>query len=293
VELRQLRYFKAIAEELHFQRAARKVHISQPTLSQQLKLLEEELDVTLVDRDRQSVQLTKAGTAFLASVSKVLADLENAKKEVQNIAGLEFQHLRIGTIDYINLDIVAKSIVEINLSNPNIDIEQVEMPTDEVYNALKEGEIDVAIGPLPVSHPSLVVKKIMTGTWSLVVSDDGELAQHDQIALSQLKNEPLIFFDKSLNPKMHRWWMETFEDNGVVPQIVFETKQVQTALKMVKDKMASYVVASYIVNDLPIGLKRIPLSGFDNQMAVGVVWHESNKSKTLKSYLDVLRKLTA
>jgi DNA-binding transcriptional LysR family regulator len=290
MNLNQLRYFKAVAEVLHFQRAARQLNLTQPALSYQVKRLEEELGIVLLDRSRKHVELTDAGMIFLKRITFILEALDNAKKEAQYIAGMEQTSLKIGTIDYLNLDIVTKSVIATKVEHPNITIEKIEMPTNEIYDAVKESEIDIAIGPETVKHSALAIKKITSGRWSLVMPSDHVFANEESISLENLKDTPLIIFDKSLNPKLYNWWMENFKVAGFKPKIILETKQVHTALKTVKDGMALYIVASYIVEDLPESMVCKPLTGFDNKISIVAAWRRNNNSKALKIYLDKLRK---
>lgn len=290
MKLNQLRYFKAVAEELHFQRAARRLNLSQPALSHQLKMLEEELGIVLLDRSRNHVELTSAGKVFLKRITFILEELGKAKKEAQDIAGMEQTSLKIATIDYLNLDIMTKSVIATKVEYPNITVEQIEMPTNEIFDAVKENEIDIAIGPAPVEHPALLVKTITSGQWSVVIPNDHILANEESISLKNLKETPLIIFDKSLNPKLYNWWMENFKIAGFKPKIILETKQIQTALKTVKDGMALYIVASYIIKDLPESMVCKPLTGFDNKISIVAAWRRNNNSRALKIYLDKLRK---
>lgn len=290
MNLNQLRYFKAVAEELHFQRAARMLNLSQPALSHQVKMLEEELGIVLLDRSRNHVELTGAGKFFVKRITFILEELSKAKKEVQAIAGMEQTSLKIGTIDYLNLDIVTNSIIATKIDYPDIAIEQIEIPTNEIYDAVKENEIDIAIGVESVVHPALLVKEITSGRWSVVMPNDHILVNQESILLKSLKDTPLIIFDKSLNPKLYHWWMENFKIAGFKPKIILETKQVQTALKTVKDGMALYIVASYIIQDLPESMVCKPLAGFDNKITIVAAWRRNNNSKALKMYLGKLRK---
>jgi DNA-binding transcriptional LysR family regulator len=290
MEIKQLRYFKAVAEELHFQRAARRVHITQPALSHQMQRLEDELGVVLLVRDRKNVTLSEAGKVFLSHVRDILARLDQAVQATQDAAGLEPTTLRIGTSAYLNLAVIARSIVAARVAASNFTIEQIEMPTNEVYHALKEGQIDIGFAPLPATHASLVVKKVVDGFWTIVVPENHELAIDDEIPIKVLEDKPLIIFDKALNPQLYDRCMGLFDTAGFKPRIVLETKQVQTALRMVSERMALYFVASYVIADLPPGLVYRKLLGFDNKISIGAVWHEANLSKSLKAYLQYLRK---
>lgn len=291
MELKQLRYFKAIAEELHFQRAARKVNITQPALSHQIKTLEGELGLVLLQRDRKSVALSEAGKVFLDHVNKILNHLDRAIEETKETAGLEKQTLKIGTRFFINLQIITDSIIATKTKYPYIEIEQIDMPTNEVPDAVKEGLIDIGFTPSTIDHSALILKKVVEGYFSVVIHKDHELAQQDQIPVTSLKDQPLIFFHKALNPKLYKQCVGYFENAGFSPTIVMETNQVQTGLHMAADRKGFFFLANYVATDLPDALIVKKISGFDNYIDIKAVWHEDNKSQALNAYLQELRKL--
>lgn len=291
MELKQLRYFKAVAEELHFQRAARKVNITQPALSHQMKTLEEELGVVLLERDRRSVALSEAGKVLLAHVNEVLHRLDRAVDEVKNAAGVEKQTLKIGTRFFINLKIIIDSIIATKALYPHIDIEQIDMPTNEVPDAVKEGTIDIGFTPAAIDHPALIVKKVIEGYFAVILAKGHALAHLDDVPITELKDQPLIFFDKALNPKLYKQCVGYFEDAGFNPKIVMETNQVQTGLRMAAEGQGLFFLANYVATDLPDDLTVKKITGFDNYIDIKAVWHEGNTSKALKVYLAELRKL--
>lgn len=291
MELRQFRYFKAVAEELHFQRAARKVNITQPSLSHQIKKLEDELGVTLLERDRKSVQLTPAGTVFLNHCDIVLKAVKQAVEQTKEAAGQEKLTLKMGTRFFINLPIFSNSVMAVRRVDPNITIEQIDMPTNEVEAAVKEGEIDIGFAPPTITHPALIARKVVEGHFVVVMPEDHVLAHDDSVEISALENQPLIFFDKALNPKLYQQCVGYFEQAGFQPRIVMETNQVQTGIRMASEGTGFFFAANYVVEDLPAGLVAQKISGFENKIAMFAVWHEDNKSRALSTYLAEMRKL--
>jgi DNA-binding transcriptional LysR family regulator len=289
MDLKQLKYFRAAAEELHFQRAARRLNLSQPALSHQIKKLETELRLTLIDRSRNHVALTDAGTVFLARVTEILKALDVAVAEAQAAAGAAPKMLRLGYVGYLNLEVIATSIARFRAACPKVELQQVEMPTAEVYAALKEDQIDLGFATLPATHPALKTRKIADGYWSVVVASQHEFAGREPLLLAELRDQPLIFFDRCLNSALYDLWMERFAVAGFEPRIVFETRQVQTALNMARRGNAIYLAASYIVGQPPEGLARVRVTGFDNEVAIGAAWHEDNKSSELSAFLDLVR----
>lgn len=291
MDLKQLRYFIAAAEELHFQRAARRVNLSQPALSHQIKNLETELGVVLLARTRRSVELTPAGQVFLERAREALALVDTAVRETREAAGAEPGILRMGYVEYLNLRVITHSVAAYRRAHPKVEVEHHDLASAEVYAQLKEKTIDVGFGMLPVTHPALKFRKVVEGYWSVIVPRDHPLASGQDIPLERLQGEPLIMFERALNPPLYDCLIGLFEDAGVKPEIHFNTKQVQTGLNMAADGVGIFVVASYIVDPVPDGLVKLKLSGFENEISIGVAWHEDNGSKVLEDYLGELRKL--
>ena len=289
MELKQFRYFKAVAEELHFQRAARRLNLSQPALSHQVKKIEEELGTTLLDRDRQGVALTPAGALLLEHATAILALADTALAEVRDLAGSGPQLLRVGFVDYLNLDVIARSIAQFRQAHPGVEVQQSELPTAEVWAGLVERTIDVGFGVAPVMGDNLMARTVKRGRWLVVVPDDHAFAAYESLPLSHLDGEALIFFEKALNPALHAAWTSRFAEAGVAPVIVLETKQVQTGLNMARQRTGAYLVASYIVEQMPAGLVGVPLEGFDNSIEIAVAWRQDHASPALDRYLAELR----
>ncbi len=292
MELKQFRYFKAVAEELHFQRAARRLNLSQPALSHQIKNIEEEVGTTLLDRDRRGVALTPAGALLLERATAILEAADKALSDVRALAGAEPQSLRVGFVDYLNLDIIVQSIARLRQSHPDIDVQQTELPTAEIWPGLVERTIDVGFGVVPVIGDNLIAKTVARGQWLIVVPNDHPFVDYETLPLSHLDGEPLIFFEEALNPALHASWMTRFDEAEISPNIVFETKQVQTGLNMARDRTGAYLVASYIVEPLPDGLTGIPVGGFDNSIEIAAAWRGDDGVDSLKFYLKILRELS-
>lgn len=217
--------------------------------------------------------------------------VDQAARETREAAGQERLTLKLGTRFFINLPIFTTSVLATRKANPNITIDQIDMPTNEVENAVKEGEIDIGFAPAGIEHPALVVKKVVDGYFVVVMPDDHPLAQNDTVKITDLKDQPLIFFDKALNPKLYDRCIGFFEKKGFSPMIVMETNQLQSGLRMAADGTGFFFLASYAVENLPDHLVAKKISGFENKISMVAVWHENNTSKALKTYLAEMRKL--
>src|SRR3954453_10103995 len=143
MELRHLRYFVAVAEELHFRRAAERLHVSQPPLSQQIRALERELGVTLFERNRRRVELTAAGSALLGEARGILAAVEHAVDLTQRVARGEAGALSVGFVGSAMYGALPDVVREFRASRPGVELRLRELPTGAALEALAAGGIDV------------------------------------------------------------------------------------------------------------------------------------------------------
>src|SRR5512132_1230001 len=160
MELRHLRYFLAVAEELHFGRAAARVRIAQPPLSQQIRQLEQELGITLFNRTKRRVELTPAGRAFLEHARQILAETERAKRVAQRAGRGEIGRLAIGFVASADLDLLPRVLRVWRARFPDVDVELHALLTAAQAEALRHGRVDVGFVRLPMDETGLVVDAI-------------------------------------------------------------------------------------------------------------------------------------
>jgi DNA-binding transcriptional LysR family regulator len=199
MELRHLRYFAAVAETLNFTQAAENLCVAQPALSRQIRQLEEEIGVTLIDRHHSPVQLTDAGHIFHARIGKVLMQVDIAVTAAQEVARGHDGRLVICGDWWLGFGVVPESVADFRKRHPRIDLELCELPLYEQIRALHEGQIN--LGFLPRRHlatredlESLVV---VESEWMLLVSVDHPLARETTVRLVDLKKERFLWFENA------------------------------------------------------------------------------------------------
>ncbi|MEM0912671.1 MAG: LysR family transcriptional regulator [Pseudomonadota bacterium] len=286
--MKQLKYFVALAEELHFQRAARRVSLTQPALSYQLKSLETELNVSLIERDRRNVNLTEAGQHFYSGAKRILKDMNALTRTTQEKDDARPLTLKVGYSESLNLSVAVNSIFSSPEKHPNITVDQRDMPTNDIFDAVKEGEIDIGLAASTETHSSLHCKPVVKGCWTLLMQDTHPLARGKSVSLTDIDKLPCLLFDQSKNPKLFEWWMDKFTKAGVRPNIVLQPKQIDAALRMVANGSALFIVASYAVKETPAGLTQLPFRFANNEITIGATWHQENESKALEYFLESL-----
>ncbi len=292
MELRHLRCFVAVAEELHFRRAALQLSLTQPAVSHLISQLEERLSAKLLDRSRQHVALTVAGKAMLKRAKKILSSVDDAIAEAARLGGAQHSRLRIGFIEFTNLPFLGPIFHRLAEDHPDIEVEPVEMYTAEVIAALKEKRIEVGFAIMPITHPSFVVRPVIKGRWSVVMPATDALANEKEIDMASLAKRRLIFFARRISPPLFDWLVEQCTNAGFKPRIAYQSTQSHVATKMALEGVGLFIVSDYVVREVPEGLVMRPIKGLP-EIQLAAVWRADNKSPALKTFLTTLRKATA
>ncbi|AVR04842.1 LysR family transcriptional regulator [Pluralibacter gergoviae] len=232
MELRHLRYFIAVAETLNFNRAAERLHISQPPLSRQIQQLEEELGVALFERGVRPLALTEPGRFFYAHARELLARSVELKSMTRRIGQME-RSLSVGFVASTLYDILPRLIRRFRREHPEVEITLHEMTTMEQIAALKEGRIDVGFGRIRYEDPS--VRRIVLRDERLMaaLSVDHPLAQQQPLTLGDLLDETLILYPQAPRPSFADQVLAAFHDRGMTPEKITEVRELQVALGLV------------------------------------------------------------
>lgn len=195
MELRQLQYFVAVAEEEHFTRASQRLLIAQPAVSQQVRRLEAELGETLFDRDRRHVRLTAAGRALLPHARATLAAAQRACAAVRSLSGLIAGELTVGTFEGAPERLLAGALGEFRRAHPAVWVRVREDYATGLLTAVSRGELDAAITALPDARkppPGLRIAELTADPVMLATPAGHRLAGRDQVPLTQLRDEPMV-----------------------------------------------------------------------------------------------------
>ncbi len=195
MELRHLRYFIAVAEELHFTKAAERLHIAQPPLSQQIQQLEAELEVKLFDRKtKRQVELTEAGKVFLQEAYQLLVQLEKAVALTQRTGRGETGQLRIGFTSLVIYDLLPVILRQFREQFQEVELVLLELTTSKQEQALRDSLIHLGFAHPPLEDDTLSYQCIYRETLVVALSSTHLLAQKDHISVRSLLSEPLIMF---------------------------------------------------------------------------------------------------
>lgn len=233
MELRQLKYFVVLAEELHFTRAAERLRIAQPPLSRQVKRLEQELKVSLFRRTKRKVEITQAGALFLPQAIEALRQADLARTTAQRAARGELGLLHIGmTSSMPFMGLLPTILHSYHQAFPHVHLALQEQNTREQLTGLDEGALDVGFIRLPSRHlpPGISVQSFYIEPMCVAMRKDHNLASAASVDLRRLSNEPFIMYPYDLGGGLHDLAMKLCSEAGFVPKVAQEAKTVPMAL---------------------------------------------------------------
>jgi DNA-binding transcriptional LysR family regulator len=292
MDLRQLVYFVAIAEEANFTRAAERIPIAQPAISQQIRRLETELGETLFVRDRRAVRLTAAGEALLPHARATLSAAEGARQAVAALSGLMTGRLAVGLVQTRPHQRIAHLLGEYSRRHPAIELAVVEDHTDGLLAALTSGQLDAALiglGPyhhipprlasFPVAHEPLVV----------AVHPEHPLAGRSSIPLSALRSQPLV----TLTPGSGlRTTIEAAcQAAGFTPRIAAETSDLTLLVDLAAERLGVAIVPRSVPQSRP--LTRLELVRPKLQRSVALAWPAVAASPATRALVELARQQLA
>ncbi|MDQ7776838.1 MAG: LysR family transcriptional regulator [Paracoccus aminovorans] len=245
MDLRQLRYFVAVARERNFTRAAESLHIAQPPLSRQIQLLEEELGVSLIQRPSRPVRLTEAGRLFYEQALQVLGRVDQMKDATRRVGLNRNSVLSIGFVASTLYGGLPSLVRKLRQSAPELDIRLLELLSVQQIPALKEGRIDIGFGRLRHSDQNVVGTVLREERLVVALPPDTPLAaQPGPLPLAALEGATLILYPKEPRPSYADQVMTLIQDAGVRPAEVLEMREIQTALGLVAAESGLCIIPS-------------------------------------------------
>lgn len=288
MELRQLRYFLALAETLHFRQAAEQLHIVQPALSRQIKSLEADLGIMLLERDKRSVALTAAGAHFRERLTDWFYELEEICRDTQQVAQGERGALRIGYVGSCIHTIFPRLLPRIHQEVPLVQINLSEMVTAIQLTALQEGKLDVGFLRNPPLDERFAQQVVFREPYALVLPQSHALTEADFRSLNQVADEPFIMPARSDGENYYRFMMELCEETGFAPHVAHESVHGQTILKLIELGLGLSILPisfSQIAGDQ---VKFIPLRRSGKYAELTAYWRRDNPNPALKKLLGIL-----
>ena len=289
MDLRQLRYFVAVAEERHFGRAAQRLHMSQPPLSMQIKALERELGIGLLERTSRRVALTDAGRAFLVRAKAILGAVEEAREVARGAErGLQGR-LEVGFISSATLSLLPPSIRLFRERFGGVELELKELTSAQQIDALYEGGIRVGLVRLPLRAPGIRFEPVLEERLVVALPSGHALESLDRVSLETIADLPLIFFTRQLIPGFHAQIVELFQRVGAFPKVAQHAVHLQTIVGLVASGVGIAILPSSAERVSREGVVYRALDVSDATSWMGLAWVEGDESKLVTNFIGTVR----
>jgi DNA-binding transcriptional LysR family regulator len=283
VELRHLRYFVAVAEELHFRRAAERLHVSQPPLSQQIRALERELGVELFSRNRRRVELTAPGRALLGRAREILAAVDDAVETTRRVARGEAGELAVGFVGSAMYGALPDVLREFRAMRPGVGLRLRELPTGAALDALAEGRIDVGVVRPAQVDAGIALDVVAREAVVVALPEAHRLAGRRRLALRDLAGEDFVLLARREAPGLRA----AIDALGAEPHEVQEVAEVRTVLGLVAAGVGVSLVPEAVAGAERAGVRFLPLAGRAPTVDLALAWREDDGSPALAAFREL------
>src|SRR5438309_2912590 len=246
MELHQLRYFVAVAEQRHFTKAARGLRVAQPSVSRAIRVLEEELGTSLFHRMKGNVALTPAGEILLPWARRVLADVDGATGEVSELAGLRRGRLAVGPTPSLTITILPPALAKFHAAYPGIELVLHEAGSRDLVAELEQGALDVALVIMPVRHETLETAPLLREELVVAVPHDHPLAARKSVPIAELKGVPLVMFRDGYD--LRATTVAACRRAGFEPTFALEGGEMDGVLRFAAAGIGVAVVPSLVID---------------------------------------------
>ncbi|RDS79561.1 LysR family transcriptional regulator [Dyella monticola] len=292
-DFRQLRYFIAVAEELSFTRAAQRLHLSQPPLSQQIQALEQELGVRLLERDKRNVMLTPPGRLFLEQARRILVMADEARTQVAEAAAGFSGHLKLAyTVSVSFHPALPQTLIKLGQNAPNVRVWLSEMYTEPQFSAIRNGQIDVGFVRDVASHEddarALRFDVIDREPLLLALPEGHRLAGRQSVDMSEIAGDPFVVQPRELAATLYDRLTRLAAKAGFNPVIRQQAQQINGLIALVAARIGlALVPASMRAVKLP-GVSYVPLADPDAYLLLAVASRAQNPSPVVQQFLEIV-----
>ncbi len=288
METRLLKYFSVLAEELHFGKAAKRLHISQPPLSRQIKDLEEELGVRLFNRTKRNVQLTEYGKYLKQESHKLFNQIDVMKNHLELMKKGTIGQIKIGYVGDFMHSIFPDILCALKQAYPKIETILLESDTESQISALRTGFIDIGFVRTPIEVKDIIINPIYEETFSLILSKSHPLSTRKKIPLKKLADEPYIGFSPKCPPPLSKSVLSICNKAGFSPKVVHRALQINSIVKLVENNIGYSII--------PIGPKAVfkenvkffELKNYPERAEMSLAYNPKLLDETSKKIVDLV-----
>ena len=288
LELRHFKYFLAVAEELHYRKAAEKLFISQPGLSRQIKQMEGILDTQLFVRSKKKVALTPAGTYLKGELQLLLNHLELTQKQLKLIGKGDLGEIRIGFLGSAMQNVVPELLLKLKESHSGIKTSLEELNNQAQVDAIQKDKLDLGFVRVARVPQDVSMQPIYEDTFSLVLPKDHLINEKQFKSIRQLSEEDFILFSQDYSPLYYATVMSICEDAGFTPKVSHKSVHAQTIFKLVENHLGIAIVPTALQYGFQMDVKFIELKKIKQKAILSVIWKKDNRNPALNRCMDLI-----
>jgi DNA-binding transcriptional LysR family regulator len=293
MELRHLRYFVTVAEELHFGRAAERLNMSQPPLSRQIQELEEELGFAVFTREYHKVTLTEAGKTYLAHARQILDQVGRARQEAAGVALGGTGLLRVGHGTHLPDGYVTRVLAAFQQAAPGIAIELLETPTPRVLRALQQKSIDVGMVLTPADPAGLVVKPLLREELVIALPASHDYADATLEHLSQLANENFVSCRRYEDPGYREIVEAICQRAGFMPRVLQAVEHKSTVLDLVAQGLGISFIQRSAMTERSEGIRYLPFPDCAPHVDSAIAWRDDARHQSIDLFVETAQREAA
>lgn len=293
MELRHLRYFLAVAEELNFTRAALRLNIAQPPLTRQIRLLEEEMGVALVDRSRYRIELTRAGAAFAGEAARILGELRVAVANARRAARGAVGPVRVGFTESASFNpLVTTTFRNFRAAHAGVEVSLEERQSLELCKGLREERLDVAFLRPPLRNQDGIALDILqVEDMLVVVPNTHRLAARRHVDLRELAGEGFILYPRAVRPGLADAVVAACEQAGFTPRVEQYAPQLSATINLVAASLGISIVPQSMRGLQPNSVAYIPIRGRPVQAQLGVAYRSGESAAAVLEFIALAKSL--
>ncbi|WP_425635750.1 LysR family transcriptional regulator [Algoriphagus yeomjeoni] len=288
MELRHLSYFKAVAEELNFRKAAERLFISQPGLSRQIKQLEEMLEVKLFERDQKHVELTAAGVFFKNEVDFVLNHLDLTRSQLKLIAEGKIGELRVGFLGSASNQVLPDLLSKLNSQQPLISTSLEELSNAVQVEMIEKDKLDLGFVRLASVPSDLEMKVVLRDSFSLVVPKDHPINAAEFHSVNQFKDESFVLFSSDYSNLYYEQIIGICRDAGFSPKIRHRSVHALTIFKLVENGMGVAIVPTSLKEGYELNVRFMQIPHIPQFTELSAIWKAENRNPALRQVLPLI-----
>ena len=288
IKLRHLTYFLAVAQELHFRKAAEKLFISQPGLSRQVKQMEEILETQLFERNKKKVALTPAGHYLKKEVEYIFNHLEKVERQLKLVGDGNSGELRIGFLGSAMQQVIPKLLLGLKENYPKVKTSLEELSNVSQVDAVLKDKLDIGFVRVSRVPSTLEMKTVFTDTFSLVLPERYPMLTREFDGMQRFANEDFILFSQAYSPLYYDTIISICKDAGFAPKVSHKSVHAHTIFKLVENHMGIAIVPTSLQNGFQMRVKFVELKDIPQRAELSVIWKKEHTNPVLKNCMELL-----